>query len=86
MQIYIVQLSIYRVQNIEHIENNWQNLLENEEAYSIADSGLRFNIGMEWRDIKKRFELLAFATNWLEPVLKWSDFGFCIGEKINHKH
>ncbi|KAK4835067.1 hypothetical protein QYF36_004798 [Acer negundo] len=40
---------------------------------------LRFT-GFEWTDVEDRFDRLASTTrNGTEPVLKWSDFGFCIG-------
>ena len=52
------------------------------------DQWLRFfgiigngNCGTEWRDIEKRFDRLALTSNGSEQALKWSDFGFCIGEK-----
>jgi respiratory burst oxidase len=65
-------------------------LLQNGEA-SMAESGiegLRFidimgSGGMEWKDVEERFDGLAFTTNGPEPVVKWSDFSFCIGK--NHK-
>lgn len=81
--------------NIKHgtqwfqAENQWTNLAQNGEA-SMARASVelpRFICisdhggGVEWKDIGKRFDRLAFTRNGLEPVVKWSDFGFCIGEK-----
>ncbi|KAH7528865.1 hypothetical protein FEM48_Zijuj05G0123200 [Ziziphus jujuba var. spinosa] len=34
---------------------------------------------VKWKDIEKRFNRLALIRNSHEPVVKWSDFGFCIG-------
>ncbi|XP_062170231.1 respiratory burst oxidase homolog protein F-like isoform X2 [Alnus glutinosa] len=61
-------------------------LLQNGEV-SMAESGiegLRFvNVtgsgGMEWKDVDERFDRLALTKNGPEPVVNWSDFGFCIG-------
>lgn len=33
----------------------------------------------EWKEVEKRFNRLASAGNGPEPVVKWSEFGFCIG-------
>jgi hypothetical protein len=65
-------------------------LLQNGEV-SMAESGiegLRFvNVtgsgGMEWKDVDERFDRLALTKNGPEPVVNWSDFGFCIGENHN---
>jgi hypothetical protein len=66
-------------------------LLQNGEV-SMAESGIegliRFvNVtgsgGMEWKDVDERFDRLALNKNGPEPVVKWSDFGFCIGENHN---
>lgn len=63
-------------------------LLENGEVSMAAGSGiegLRFidimgNGEMEWNDVEERFNRLALTQNvGPEPVMKWSDFGFCIG-------
>ncbi|PON32644.1 Respiratory burst oxidase [Parasponia andersonii] len=35
--------------------------------------------GIEWKDIENRFDRISVTANASEPVLKWSDFGFCIG-------
>ncbi|KAK9278589.1 hypothetical protein L1049_028161 [Liquidambar formosana] len=53
-------------------------------AAGLAIEGLRFvervaNGEMQWEDIEKRFDRLALGRNDLEPAVKWSDFGFCIG-------
>lgn len=42
---------------------------------------LTSNGGMGWKDVEGRFDRLAFAQCQIEPVLKWSDFGLCIGEQ-----
>jgi hypothetical protein len=39
--------------------------------------------GMEWKDVDERFDRLALTKNGPEPVVNWSDFGFCIGENHN---
>lgn len=72
-------------------------LLENGEVYSMAaGSGidnigrLRFidimgNGGIEWKNVEERFNQLAFTQNsGPEPLMKWSDFGICIGESGKH--
>lgn len=43
---------------------------------------------MEWKDVEERFNQLALTQNvGPEPVMKWSDFGFCIGEtESSEKH
>ncbi|KAJ7978730.1 Respiratory burst oxidase [Quillaja saponaria] len=35
--------------------------------------------GMEWKDVEERFNQVSSTRKGIEPVLKWSDFGFCIG-------
>lgn len=40
---------------------------------------LRFT-NLEWTDVEARFDRLAYTKNGTEPVIKWSDFSFCIGE------
>lgn len=77
--------------------HNDDQLLENGEVYSMAaGSGidnigrLRFidimgNGGMEWKNVEERFNQLAFTQNsGPEPLMKWSDFGICIGESGKH--
>ena len=72
-------------------------LLENGEVYSMAAGSaidnievLRFidimgNGGMEWKNAEERFNQLAFTQNsGPEPLMKWSDFGICIGESEKH--
>lgn len=47
----------------------------------VGDGGI-----MEWKDVEKRFDQLAWTGNGTEPVVTWSEFGFCIGEnnrKVN---
>ncbi|XP_061364958.1 respiratory burst oxidase homolog protein A-like [Gastrolobium bilobum] len=34
---------------------------------------------MEWKDVEKRFDQVAWTGNGPEPVVTWSEFGFCIG-------
>ncbi|KAH9722198.1 Respiratory burst oxidase2 [Citrus sinensis] len=38
---------------------------------------LRFT-NLEWTDVEARFDRLAYTKNGTEPVIKWSDFSFCI--------
>lgn len=42
--------------------------------------------GMEWNDVENRFNQLASTGTGPEPVVKWSEFGSCIGEnrKVIH--
>lgn len=50
---------------------------------SLSDcERLRFvdTAGNEWRIVENRFNRLAITGNGHEPVVKWSDFGSCIGE------
>lgn len=35
---------------------------------------------MEWKDVEKRFNQVAWTGNDSEPVVAWSAFGFCIGK------
>ncbi|KAF2289295.1 hypothetical protein GH714_034244 [Hevea brasiliensis] len=57
--------------------------MEDREAQVLTglpmDERLMRFINKEWKDVEKRFEQLASAGNGPEPVVKWSDFGFCIG-------
>ncbi|XP_021286943.1 respiratory burst oxidase homolog protein A-like [Herrania umbratica] len=49
---------------------------------SLSDcERLRFvdTAGSEWRNVENRFNRLATTVNGHEPVVKWSDFGSCIG-------
>lgn len=92
----IVPLSFSPFQtNIQH-KTHWSQA-ENQRAYSsengevsMARASMELMIfngktdpggGVKWKDIEKRFHRVAFSRNTLEPVVKWSDFGFCIGEK-----
>lgn len=43
--------------------------------------GTMGNGGMEWKGVEERFDRLALTGNGVEPVIKWSDFGLCIGEQ-----
>lgn len=47
--------------------------------------GTSSNGGMEWNHVENRFDRLALHSDGSsdEPVVKWSDFGFCIGNIIN---
>ncbi|KAF3438067.1 hypothetical protein FNV43_RR20823 [Rhamnella rubrinervis] len=90
----IVPFSFSSVQtNIQHGTDwsqagiQWAYFSENGEA-SMARASMelmRFigrtdhGGGVKWKDIEKQFHRLAFSRNTLEPVVKWSDFGFCIG-------
>ncbi|KDP26234.1 hypothetical protein JCGZ_22480 [Jatropha curcas] len=52
--------------------------MEDEETSVALGERLRF-IDIEWKEVEKRFDRLAFTGKAPEPVVKWSDFGFCIG-------
>ena len=62
---------------------------ENGESSKLGSSNEWFRFfgimgngsGIEWKDIENRFHRISITNNGSEPVLKWSDFGFCIGEK-----
>lgn len=41
--------------------------------------GLTFT-ELDWTTVEHRFDRLASARNGPEPVVKWSDFGYCIGK------
>ena len=66
-------------------------MAENGEASSTAGSAneiewLRFiditaNGGMKWKDVEEQFDRLALTRNGVEPAIKSSDFGLCIGEQ-----
>ncbi|TXG51598.1 hypothetical protein EZV62_024122 [Acer yangbiense] len=61
-----------RTQDREHLQDNG-------ESSVMKIRHLRFT-EFEWTDVEDRFDRLASTTrNGTEPVLKWSDFGFCIG-------
>ncbi|XP_050376898.1 respiratory burst oxidase homolog protein A-like [Argentina anserina] len=61
----------------------------NQEEVSIHRSDikiLRFmdltaNGGMRWEDVEDQFDRLAITQCQPEPVIKWSDFGLCVGMK-----
>ncbi|XP_062030403.1 respiratory burst oxidase homolog protein A-like isoform X1 [Rosa rugosa] len=42
---------------------------------------LTANGGMRWEDVEDRFDRLAITHCQIDPVIKWSDFGLCIGMK-----
>ncbi|CAN6585062.1 unnamed protein product [Malus baccata var. baccata] len=64
-------------------------MAENGEASSTAGSAneiewLRFiditaNGGMKWKDVEEQFDRLALTRHGVEPAIKSSDFGLCIG-------
>lgn len=66
-------------------------MIENGEASSTALSAkeiewLRFiditaNGGMKWKDVEEQFDRLALTRHGVEPTIKSSDFGLCIGEQ-----
>ncbi|PON69705.1 Respiratory burst oxidase [Trema orientale] len=55
--------------NVESSFNEWFRF------FGIMGNGS----GIEWKDIENRFDRISVTANASEPVLKWSDFGFCIG-------
>ncbi|GAU36031.1 hypothetical protein TSUD_208000 [Trifolium subterraneum] len=66
-----------------HEVEQCRHVAENE---AIEDIGMRFFNDifghggiMEWKDVEKRFNLVAWTGNGPEPVVSWSEFGFCIG-------
>ncbi|KAL5831342.1 hypothetical protein ACOSQ4_016696 [Xanthoceras sorbifolium] len=58
----------------EHLKANE----ESSVARLMKIRQLRFT-DIEWTDFEDRFDRLASSRNGTESVLKWSDFGFCIG-------
>lgn len=65
----------------EHIAAN-----ANEPARGMGFRLFSFvgNGGSEWKDVEKRFTQIASWTgNGAEPVVKWTGFGYCIGENGN---
>jgi respiratory burst oxidase len=69
-----------------HEAEQCRHVAENE---AIEDMGMRFFNDIfghggiiEWKDVEKRFNLVAWTGNGPEPVISWSEFGFCIGENI----
>jgi len=69
-----------------HEAEQCRHVAENE---ALEVMGLRFIndiVGdqggiMEWKDVGNRFDQVAWTGNGREPVVSWSQFGFCIGEK-----
>ncbi|KAE9601917.1 hypothetical protein Lal_00040969 [Lupinus albus] len=57
--------------------------VEVTENESIQGMGIMNDIGggsiLEWKDVENRFDQLAWTGNRPEPVIKWSEFDFCIG-------
>ncbi|KAL5544619.1 hypothetical protein UlMin_008403 [Ulmus minor] len=69
-------------------QNQWCFLPGNGEASMAGGStkewlrffGIMGNGGVEWKEVENRFDRLAMADgNGSEPVVKWSEFGICIG-------
>ncbi|KAK7265862.1 hypothetical protein RJT34_33486 [Clitoria ternatea] len=53
---------------------------ENEAIEGVGFiNGIVGQSGMEWKDVEKRFDQVAWTGNGTEPVVAWSEFGFCIG-------
>ncbi|KAL5813375.1 hypothetical protein ACOSQ3_024135 [Xanthoceras sorbifolium] len=65
-----LQGTLYR----EHLQANG----ESSVARLMKIRQLRFT-DIEWTQVEDRFDRLASSRNGTESVLKWSDFGFCIG-------
>ncbi|TKY55030.1 Respiratory burst oxidase-like protein F [Spatholobus suberectus] len=69
--------------------NNTADLRSEQERYHITENeaiqGVGFINGivghsrMEWKDVEKRFNQVARTGSGTEPVVIWSEFGFCIG-------
>ncbi|XP_027368818.1 respiratory burst oxidase homolog protein A-like [Abrus precatorius] len=57
-------------------------ITENEAIQGVGlMNGIVGQNGMEWKDVENRFDQVAWTGNGTEPVVTWSEFGFCIGEK-----
>ncbi|KAI4343958.1 hypothetical protein L6164_011244 [Bauhinia variegata] len=55
-------------------------LVANEAIQGVGLTNILVGLsGMEWKDVEKRFNQLASTGNGIEPVVKWSEFGHCIG-------
>ncbi|XP_057416536.1 respiratory burst oxidase homolog protein A-like isoform X2 [Lotus japonicus] len=53
---------------------------ENEAIQSIGFLNDIVGQGrMEWKEVEKRFDRVAWTGGGPEPVVAWSEFGFCIG-------
>jgi len=63
-------------------EQTRSQIVENEATQGVGFIDAFFGqSGMEWRDVEKRFDQVARTGRSTEPVVRWSEFGFCIGEK-----
>ncbi|WVZ13062.1 hypothetical protein V8G54_017592 [Vigna mungo] len=55
-------------------------IVENEATQGVGFiDGFVGQSGMEWKDVEKRFDQVARTVRSSEPVVRWSEFGFCIG-------
>lgn len=64
-------------------ENGEVSMAKSDIEGLVSPIDIMGNGGMEWKDVEERFNLLASnENNGFEAEVKWSDFGFCIGE--NH--
>ncbi|KHN48740.1 Respiratory burst oxidase like protein F [Glycine soja] len=61
-------------------EQTLSHITENEEIQGVGFiNGIVGRIGMEWKDLEKRFDQVARTESGAEPAVTWSEFGFCIG-------
>jgi len=62
-------------------EQTCSQIIENEATQGVGIiNGFIDQGGMEWKDVEKRFDQVARTGRSTEPVVRWSEFGFCIGE------
>lgn len=67
-------------------EQTLSHITENEEIQGVGFiNGIVGRIGMEWKDLEKRFDQVARTESGAEPAVTWSEFGFCIGENSKLK-
>ncbi|RDX91801.1 Respiratory burst oxidase-like protein E, partial [Mucuna pruriens] len=57
--------------------NNATHLRSEQECSHVTE--LEFISEMEWKDVEKRFDQVARTGSDTEPVVTWSEFGFCLG-------
>ncbi|KAI4335910.1 hypothetical protein L6164_014506 [Bauhinia variegata] len=78
-------LSSWAVDSSSPIRNEFKVSHGAERSHLVANEAIQgvgfTNLlsGMEWKDVEKRFDQLASTGNGPEPVVKWSEFGRCIG-------
>jgi len=62
-------------------EQTCSQIIENEATQGVGFiNGFVGQSGVEWKDVEKRFDQVARTGRSTEPVVRWSEFGFCIGE------